>query len=253
MIAKKTINRNCLIPNEGGFPPAGSVVFNELARDSILTTAVNVGAVRRVRIGVTSRWHSLTGSGRLSGAERWMATGPADTTSLKAEDCPSLCFRYQWNVDAQLQIRRLAPMDAALYRDIRLEGLRRNPEAFASTFEAENARPLAFFSDRIGDSTTFGVFHGSGLVGIAGLLIHEGKKEAQNGLLVGMYVRPNARKVEVGRRLGGTIVEFVRHRLELVQLSMVRDNEAARLYERPGFVEYGIERKALKARWPLLR
>jgi hypothetical protein len=31
MTAKKTANRNCLIPNEGGFRPAGSVVFNELA------------------------------------------------------------------------------------------------------------------------------------------------------------------------------------------------------------------------------
>ena len=31
MMAKKTANRNCLIPNEGGFRPAGSVVFDELA------------------------------------------------------------------------------------------------------------------------------------------------------------------------------------------------------------------------------
>jgi hypothetical protein len=47
MTAKKTINRNCLIPNEGGFRPAGSVVFNELAIDLILTTSVNFGAVRQ--------------------------------------------------------------------------------------------------------------------------------------------------------------------------------------------------------------
>ena len=31
MTAKKTINKNCPIPNEGGFRPAGSVVFNGLA------------------------------------------------------------------------------------------------------------------------------------------------------------------------------------------------------------------------------
>jgi GNAT superfamily N-acetyltransferase len=108
---------------------------------------------------------------------------------------------------AQIQIRRLAPADAALYRDIRLEGLRCDPEAFGSTFEAENARPLAFFSDRIGGSTTFGAFHGSELVGIAGLLIHEGQKGAHKGLLVGMYVRPGARKAGVARRLVETIVE----------------------------------------------
>ena len=148
---------------------------------------------------------------------------------------------------AQIQIRRLAPADAALYRDIRLEGLRCNPEAFGSTFEAENARPLARFADRIGRSNVFGGFHGSELVGVAGLLIHEGQKEAHKGLLVGMYVRPSARRAGVGRRLVETIVEFARHRVELIQLAVVSDNEQARrLYERLGFVEYGIEKKALK-------
>ncbi|HXM19765.1 MAG TPA: GNAT family N-acetyltransferase [Terriglobales bacterium] len=148
---------------------------------------------------------------------------------------------------AQVQIRRLVPADAALYRDIRLEGLRCDPEAFGSTFEAENARPLAFFSDRIAGSATFGAFHGSELVGIAGLVIREGQKEAHKGLLVGMYVRPSARKAGVGRRLVETIVEIARHRVELIQLAVVSDNEPARrLYVRLGFVEYGIEKKALK-------
>ena len=44
MTAKKTTNRNCLIPNEGGFRPAGPVVFHELAIDLILTTSANLGA-----------------------------------------------------------------------------------------------------------------------------------------------------------------------------------------------------------------
>jgi RimJ/RimL family protein N-acetyltransferase len=139
------------------------------------------------------------------------------------------------------------PADAALYRDIRLEGLRCNPEAFGSTFEAEDARPLAFFSERLGGSAAFGAFHGSELVGIAGLLIREGQKEAHKSLLVGMYVRPSARKSGVGRRLVETIVEFARHRVELVQLSVVSENEQARrLYKRLGFVEYGLEKNALK-------
>jgi ribosomal protein S18 acetylase RimI-like enzyme len=157
-------------------------------------------------------------------------------------------FRYQWNVDAaQIQIRRLTPADAALYRDARLEALRSNPEAFGSTFEAENARPLTFFSERLGSSASFGVFHDSELVGIAGLLIQEGRKEAHKGLLVGMYVRPNARKAGVGRRLVETIIEYARERVELIQLAVVSENEPARrLYERLGFVEYGLEKKALK-------
>ena len=62
-----------------------------------------------------------------------------------------------------------------------------------------------------------------------------------------MYVRPSERKAGVGRRLVETIVEFACQRVELIQLAVVSDNEQARrLYERLGFVEYGIERKALK-------
>jgi len=148
---------------------------------------------------------------------------------------------------APIQVRRLTPADARLYRDIRLEGLRSDPEAFGSTFEVEEARPLTFFSERLGGSAAFGAFHDSEIVGVAGLLIREGRKEAHKALLVGMYVRPSARKAGVGRRLVETIIEFARPRVELVQLAVVSDNgPARRLYERLGFLEYGLEKKALK-------
>jgi len=151
-------------------------------------------------------------------------------------------------VDAtQLQIRRLTPADAALFRDIRLEGLRLNPEAFGSTFEAENARSVAFFAERLAGSRIFGAFQGSELVGIAALLIGQGQKEAHKGRLVGMYVRPGSRKAGVGQRMVETIIEVARQSVELIELSVVSDNEAARrLYERLGFVEWGVEKNALK-------
>lgn len=148
---------------------------------------------------------------------------------------------------AHIQIRRLAPADAVLYRDIRLEALRCNPEAYGSTFEAENARPLTWFSDRLSHSNAFGAFHDSVLVGIAELFIGEGEKEAHKGLLRGMYVRPSSRKAGVGRRLVETIIDFARKRVELIQLAVVSDNEQARrLYANFGFLEYGIEKNALK-------
>jgi hypothetical protein len=79
--------------------------------------------------------------------------------------------------------------------------LRCNPEAFGSTFEAETAKPLTFFTERLGGSAAFGAFHDSELVGIAGLLFREGRKEAHKGLLVGMYVRPSLAQEKLG--LGG--------------------------------------------------
>jgi ribosomal protein S18 acetylase RimI-like enzyme len=148
---------------------------------------------------------------------------------------------------AHLEIRRLTPADAALYRDIRLESLQCNPEAFGSTFEAENPRPLTWFTDRLAGFQVFGAFDGSELVGIAGLVMAEGRKEAHKGKLVGMYVRPGSRKAGIGRRLVETIIEAATQCAELIQLTVVRENEQARqLYTRLGFVEYGIEEKARK-------
>lgn len=148
---------------------------------------------------------------------------------------------------AHIQIRRLTPADAALYREIRLDGLRCNPEAFGSTFDAENAQPLSWFADRIERSEVFGAFDSSEIVGVASVLIAEGRKEAHKSFLRGMYVRPDARRAGVGRRLVETAIEFARQRVESIQLSVVRDNEPARqLYSSLGFLEYGIEINALK-------
>jgi ribosomal protein S18 acetylase RimI-like enzyme len=147
-----------------------------------------------------------------------------------------------------IRVRRLLPEDAAQYREIRLEGLRVSPEAFGNTFEVENARPIELFADRIRDSETMGAFEGAEILGVAGLRTNQGPKESHKGTLVGMYVRPQARNRGVGRRLVEAVMEVARRRgVELLQLAVVSDNEPARrLYERLGFVEYGIEKKSLK-------
>jgi ribosomal protein S18 acetylase RimI-like enzyme len=147
----------------------------------------------------------------------------------------------------QIEIRRLEPPDARVYREIRLEALRLAPEAFSSSFEAECTQPVDWFASRLGKSITFGAFRAAELVGTAGLVLSDRQKEAHKGTMVGMYVRLDARRAGVGRRLVETIIEFARGRVEQVQLAVVSDNTAAlRLYERLGFMQYGLEKKALK-------
>jgi RimJ/RimL family protein N-acetyltransferase len=148
---------------------------------------------------------------------------------------------------SQVHIRRLEPEDTGAYRGIRLEGLKHHPEAFGSTFEAEFTRPLAWFFDRLSQSTVFGAFWRTELLGAAGFAVRSGEKEAHKGLLWGMYVRPQARGAGVARRLVEAVIEYARPRVELLQLSVVVGNERARrLYAGLGFVEYGIERNSLK-------
>jgi RimJ/RimL family protein N-acetyltransferase len=145
------------------------------------------------------------------------------------------------------QIRRLELADAGLYREIRLEALQKNPEAFGSTFEKENAQPLSWFEAAIGRADIFGGFLDGRLMGIAGFAAQEGAKHAHKGLLWAMYVRSAARKSGLGKILVAAVLDHARGRVEMVQLTVVSENEAARrLYEAMGFIEYGFERRALK-------
>ena len=150
---------------------------------------------------------------------------------------------------AGIELRRLASADASLFREMRLEGLERDPDAFSSTFELESAQPLAFFEQRLGNSAVFGAFRGSDLVGVAGFRVQSGPKHGHKGLLWGMYVRPAARQTGIGRRLVEAIIEQARERVELIQLSVISENQPARrLYASLGFEEYGIERRGAKYR-----
>ena len=92
-----------------------------------------------------------------------------------------------------------------------------------------------------------GAFKDGDLAGVAGFAIQQGQKRAHKGLLWGMYVRPSARTGGIGRRLIEAIVEVARPHVELIQLTVVRENiRARRLYASLGFVDYGLETKALK-------
>jgi len=72
-----------------------------------------------------------------------------------------------------------------------LDALRCDPEAFGSTFDAEDAQPLTWFSDRIRGSDVFGALHDAALVGIATLLILKEPKEAHK-VLMAKDLRPAA-------------------------------------------------------------
>ena len=150
---------------------------------------------------------------------------------------------------AAIEIRRLLAADAPLFRDIRLEGLEGDPDAFGSTFERESTEPLSFFVQRLEDSAVFGAFEGDALIGVAGFAVQGGPKHAHKGLLWGMYVRPAARGSGVGRELAARVISHARDRVELIQLVVISENLAARrLYRGLGFEEYGLERHAAKYR-----
>ena len=149
--------------------------------------------------------------------------------------------------DSQARIRRLMPQDAGLYREIRLEALQLSSEAFGSSIEHEGAQTLDYFQEAVTKADIFGTFLETALVGVAGFRRQAGAKQAHKGLLWCMYVRPVARGTGAGKSLVKAVLDHAEGRVELVQLTVVSDNEAAqRLYRSCGFVAYGHEVHALK-------
>jgi ribosomal protein S18 acetylase RimI-like enzyme len=146
-------------------------------------------------------------------------------------------------------IRRLSPSDAGVFRSIRLEALQHASDAFGSTFEKESAEPPQYFVDRLDRDAVFGGFFDQSLVGVAGFYKQEGTKMNHKGVLWGMYVKPEARGSGVAAALVEALLEHASKEVEQVQLTVVVNNlRARRLYERLGFVEYGLEKESLKYR-----
>lgn len=146
-----------------------------------------------------------------------------------------------------IEIRLMRPDEASQFREIRLEGLLSNPEAFGASFDVESAKPLDWFAERLSSFDVFGAFRGTDLVGIAGFAVHSGPKMAHKGFLWAMFVRPHARSGGIGRRLVEAVIDRARQKVEILQLMVGSDNALARrLYAALGFVEYGLERRGLK-------
>lgn len=145
------------------------------------------------------------------------------------------------------EIRLLTSTDVVAYRDIRLEGLRCHPEAFASRFEDEREIPLDRFKELMSQSQIFGAVLAQKVVGVVGLRAHAEVKLRHKAMIWGMYVRREARQYGIGERLIDAAVAHAPGHVEQLQLAVITDNEAARrLYAKAGFIEYGHRINALK-------
>lgn len=148
-------------------------------------------------------------------------------------------------------LRRLDPLDAALYSAFRLRGLRDHPEAFTSSFEEEDPRPLADTERRLsGESQArlWGAFEDGQLAGVFGFDRETRVKNRHKATLIGMLVAPQF----TGRGIGHALVEAVMQDareagISLLVLTVTEGNASARaLYVRAGFQTIGIEPDAIR-------
>jgi ribosomal protein S18 acetylase RimI-like enzyme len=150
-------------------------------------------------------------------------------------------------------IRPFAGEDAAAFRDLRLEALRRQPEAFGASVEEAAAAEVAAFAAALrkpAPDTVFGAWLPGDAApqGMAGFFVNRPRKVAHKGAVWGVYVREAARGQGLGRLLmQHAIGQARRAGLETLLLTVTEEARAARaLYEALGFIAYGTEPRGLK-------
>lgn len=147
-----------------------------------------------------------------------------------------------------MTIRRLTPDDWAAFRDIRLEMLRTEPEAFGSTHADWAAKPEAEIRNWLRRMHAFGLFGDAGLQACAAFGVAGGAPVRHRASVIAVYLRPAARGRGHTRRLLAALAAAARADGVLqLELDVADTNRTAiAAYERAGFVVTGAKPRALR-------
>ncbi|MCP2036299.1 ribosomal protein S18 acetylase RimI-like enzyme [Planomicrobium sp. HSC-17F08] len=151
-----------------------------------------------------------------------------------------------------MDIRELTAEDAASYRELRIEALTNNPDAFGSVLEDALQKPVETTAESLASqlAVTFGAFWEGQLVGNVTLLREAGKKMKHRANVVAVYVTPRARGNGVASRLMEELLDYANEweGIEQLYLAVSSNNRSAiGLYQRFGFEKYGTEYRAMKS------
>jgi len=142
---------------------------------------------------------------------------------------------------ADWRVRRVHPeLDAALWRDIRLESLQLAPTAFASLYEEWKDRPLRDFSAWLNRASHFVAEAEGRALGTMAWSRVGFPAGRHRGQVLMVYVRPEARGQGVGDALLAALLDHARRSVLQLELGVAADNaRAIAFYRRNGFAEYG--------------
>ncbi|HEY6768813.1 MAG TPA: GNAT family N-acetyltransferase [Candidatus Sulfotelmatobacter sp.] len=152
-----------------------------------------------------------------------------------------------------MEIRFLTADDASAYRDIRLEALEREPEAFGSSPEEHHKLTLAEIATRLfpdpSNNFVVGAFAGGRLVATAGFYGVKGIKERHKGHIWGSLLAREQRGKGTAREMLRMLLERAAAIEGMEQITLAvgsNQSAAAKLYRSLGFKAFGCEHHALK-------
>lgn len=150
--------------------------------------------------------------------------------------------------ETKLKFRVLTEEDVHTFREIRLEAIKKHPEAFLGAYKVESQEPIEFFLQHLRTDKVVGCFKEDKLLGIVGyyIITPEGKR-AHSAKIWGFYIRPDYRGRGFAKKLFRELLDEAEKVAEKVLLKVYAKNKSAiKLYRSLGFQEYGLEKKSLK-------
>jgi RimJ/RimL family protein N-acetyltransferase len=148
-----------------------------------------------------------------------------------------------------IHVVRLTSADVERFREVRLAGLRTDPNGFRFSESEDAAIDGSAWRERLDREFVVAALREGidEIVGVGGFSRFAGEKLDHKGLIWGMYVRPPARGSGAADAILGSLIAHARTQVRVLQLTVMADNVRARaFYERHGFVVYATEPKAVR-------
>jgi len=145
-----------------------------------------------------------------------------------------------------IEIKRIAPDTALVFKDVRLRALQESPTAFSSTYARESLLPDEEWQRRAarwgGDENDamFMAFEGGTVCGIVGSYVEPEQRERAQ--VVSMWVDPAYRRAGAGKKLIDAVAAWNRSRgvRELALMVTCVNTGAIAFYEGLGFLKTGV-------------
>lgn len=142
--------------------------------------------------------------------------------------------------EQSMKIRRLGRDEVDAFRHIRLEALRCEPDAFASSYDDWALLSADEWRQRLEDPVIV-AFQNDEPVGLIGLHRERPRKMAHRAQIVMVYVRKNWRGSGLAKKLLDVITNYAQETsVTQLELTVSAENPIAmRFYKREGFTEIG--------------
>ena len=140
-----------------------------------------------------------------------------------------------------MKIKKLSNADVDMFKAIRLEALRNEPENYAShARDWEDLSPQDWLL-RMSDCTVFVALKEGVPVGIMALMPNRPSKMAHRATLIMVYVRKSERGTGLAARLLGKITQYANELgVSQIELTVSAENSAAvQFYLKQGFSQVG--------------